>query len=104
MWRDVDRATSMIRPGGHDWILESVTRLWCVDNLPMVRAMFIGPRWKSQFGVEKQLLEHVRPPWFGKCKLSRRFVHVFSLEDEVRERVVWQGEELRPGVFAMWGE
>ena len=81
----------------------SIARIWCVDNLP-VRALLIGPRWRSHFGVEKRAIADVRPPWHALIRQGRRWVLCFTLEDDVRERVIEHGEELRPGVFAMWDD
>jgi hypothetical protein len=53
-----------------------------IDELPMQRP-----------------IADVDPPWASRCRAGRKFVLVFTFEDEVRERVL---EEIRPGVFAQW--
>ena len=70
-----------------------------IDELPMPRAWMHGPRWQSHFGVTQRPIADVDPPWASRCRAGRKFVLVFTFEDEVRERVL---EEIRPGVFAQW--
>ena len=76
-----------------------LARTWCVDNLPSVRCLMIGPRWRRHFGVERRPLCEVRPPWHALVRHGRRWVLCFTLEDDVRERVL---DGIRPGVYAEW--
>jgi hypothetical protein len=75
-----------------------------------VRALLMGPKSKRHFGVQQRSIEEIRPPWWALVRQGRRWVLVFTLEEDVRELVTiggWQHErfdELRPGVFAMWGD
>lgn len=92
--------------------LFNMRRLWNVDALPGVRCRLMGPRWRQHFGVEQRPIDEVRPPWMNECRVGRRWVLVFTLEQDVRELVTTAGagapepdpefDELRPGVFAMF--
>lgn len=112
MLRDFDRASTRLRllHGGEHWHLETVARLWCLDRLPTVRTLMLGPKWKRYFSVEQRPLSEIRPPWYALIRHGRRWVLCFTLEEDVRERVTsggWSHErydELRPGVFAMWAD
>jgi hypothetical protein len=76
-------------------------RLWSLDRLPMARAFLTGPRWRSTFDVQKRSLAEIRPPWWRHVRSGRKWVWVFTLEEDVRERLL---EELSPGVFAQWSD
>lgn len=97
----IDRGCDSIYPGGYDFIPASVRRVWNLDNLPTVRCFMCGRGWRSHFGVEQRPIAAVKPPWWPLCRLSRRWVLVFTLEEDVRERVL---DELQPGVVAMWSD
>jgi len=86
------------------FIHPDVRRIWNVDGLPMVCTFLCGRRWRADFGVEQRPIAEVNPPWADLCRADRRWVLTFTLEDDVRERVIEHGEELRPGVFAMWDD
>src|SRR5688572_10839193 len=77
------------------------SRIWSIDDLPMPRAWFHGPKWKPLCGVTQRPIAEVNPPWANRVRANRRFVLVFTFEEEVRERVL---EQLAPGVFAMWSD
>jgi hypothetical protein len=81
--------------------LLNVRRCWCVDRLPRVRTLMLGPRWRQAFGVEQRPIAEINPPWAMQVRADRKWVLVFTLEDEVRERVL---EEIRPGIFAQWSD
>jgi len=81
---------------GCDWF-----RIWNLDRLPQVRCLLVGPRWKRGFNVQRVPIADLIParevPWH---RPGRR-VLVFTLEEDIRERVL-MGLELRPGVVAQW--
>lgn len=77
-----DRTPRPPRPRG-------MKRLFCFDELPMVRVWMTGPHWRQRFGVHQQRVVE------GKAVL------VFSFEEDVRELVL---VELRPGVYAQWAD
>ena len=112
MW-DIDRGCGHLLNRGWFPVEETdqmfltcdVRRLWNLDNLPSVRCLMVGPRWMRSFGVEQLPIAKVQPPWWEECRVGRRWVLVFSLEDDVQELVQkgWMArDELRPGVFAAW--
>lgn len=74
-------------------------RLYSADRL-RVRVWMWGPRWRSAFGVTRvpiaEFDPRVAPLFRPGTKLS-----VFTLEEDVRERVL---DEIRPGVYAMWSD
>lgn len=104
--KDTDRGSTggYFLAGGEHFHLAGVARIWNIDELPVVSCLLIGPKWRRHFNVEQRPIASVNPPWAPLCREGRRFVSVFTLEEDVRERVVFQGEELRPGVFAMWSD
>jgi hypothetical protein len=76
----------------------SLRRMWSLDQLSMPRAFFTGPKWKRLCGVEERPIADVLPEAATYHRPGRKLL-LFSLEDDVRERVL---EELRPGVYAEW--
>lgn len=75
-----------------------IRRMWSTDRLPMPRAFFFGRRWKKLCGVTEQPIAEVDPEAAKYHRPGRKLL-LFSLEDEVRERVL---EEIAPGVYAEW--
>lgn len=76
-------------------------RLFSLDRL-RVRVWMWGPRWRRAFGVREVPLTEIAPesvPYHPRAR--GKTLLVFSLEDEVRERVL---EEIRPGVYAQWSD
>lgn len=76
-----------------------VRRMWSLDRLPMPRVFMTGPRWRSAFGVREIPIADLDA---AAAKLHRpgRKLLIFSLEEDVRERVM--PPEIRPGVYAEW--
>jgi hypothetical protein len=79
----------------------SVRRMYSLDNLPMPRAFFKGPKWKRHCGVREVPIADVLPIAAQYHRPGRKLL-IFSLEDEVRERVL--PREIRPGVIPMWSD
>lgn len=97
----VNQACEGIWPdGGGRPILSGVRRLWTNDRLTMPRVLMVGPRWRSHFGVRAVPIAEFNPAAVGYHARTKK-VLVFTLEDDVRERVL---DEIRPGVAAMWSE
>jgi len=78
----------------------AMRRMWSMEQLPMPRAFFRGPRWKRLCGVRETPIVEIDPVAAQYHRKGRKLL-IFSFEDDVRERVL---EELRPEVFAMWSD
>lgn len=64
-----------------------------------IRVWFKGPKWKRLCGVREVPIADIVPAdQIGWHRPGKR-VLVFSIEEEIRERVL---EEIRPGVYSMW--
>lgn len=81
--------------------LRGTRRIWSYDRLPMPRAFFHGPRWRSHCGVTSRDIREVAP-WAAPYHPNGRRLLVFTFEPDVRELVL--EEELRPGVTPMWSD
>lgn len=79
----------------------SVRRMWSLDRLTMPRAFFCGPKWKRLCGVTERPIAEIDPAAAALHRPGRKLL-MFSLEDEVRERVL--PPEIRPGVIPMWDD
>jgi hypothetical protein len=75
------------------------TQLFSLDYI-RVRTWMWGPRWRSLFGVRHVPLVEVNPIAAPYHPADKK-VWLFTLEDDVRERVL---EEIRPGVYADWSD
>lgn len=78
--------------------VRKIRRMWSTDRLPMPRAFFFGRRWKKLCDVTERPIAEVDPEAAKYHRPGRKLL-LFSLEEEVRERVL---EQLAPGVFAEW--
>src|SRR5205807_90016 len=78
----------------------SVRRMWSLDQLPMPRAFFRGPKWRRLCGVAELLIADVDPVAAQYHRPGRKLL-LFSFEDDVRERVL---EPLRHDVVAQWSD
>ena len=76
----------------------SLRRMWSLDQLPMPRAWFTGPRWKRLCEVRELPIADVDPVAAQYHRPGRKLL-LFSFEDEVRERVLVR---LRDDVYAEW--
>lgn len=60
-----------------------------------------GPGWRKAFGVREVPLADVSPSSVPFHPRGKKLL-MFTLEDDVRERVMIGRDELRPGVYAEW--
>lgn len=75
-----------------------ILRVYCLEPT-RVRVWFYGPKWKRLCGVREVPIADVVPPEQVAWHRAGKRILVFSIEEEIRERVL---EEIRPGVFSMW--
>lgn len=60
-----------------------------------------GPKWRRYFDVREVAIADLDPAAVPFHPRGKKLL-MFTLEDDVRERVMIGREELRPGVYAMW--
>jgi hypothetical protein len=78
----------------------SLRRMWSLEQLPMPRAFFTGPKWKRLCEVREVPIAEIHPQAAELHRPGRKLL-IFSFEDEVRERVL---ERLGHDVFACWSD
>ena len=71
-----------------------VRRMWSLERLPLPRAFFHGPRWRSTCGVRDVPIADVDPIAARYHRPGRRLL-MFTLEEEVRAVVTRGGAGAR---------
>lgn len=80
---------------------ETTRRMWSLDRLPMPRAFMRGPKWRRLFGVEERPIADVAPDQASWHRPGRKLL-MFTLEDDVRELILPEENQIRPGVLPEW--
>jgi hypothetical protein len=79
---------------------ESTRRMWSFDGLPMARVYMHGPKWRRWFEVREVPIAEIDPDAAPLHRPGRKLL-VFTLEEDVRERVC---EQLGFDRYAMWSD
>lgn len=78
----------------------SIRRMWSLDNLPLARALFKGPKWKKYFEVREVPISEIDPANAHLHRPGRKLL-IFTFEEDVRELIC---EPLGEGRYAQWSD
>jgi hypothetical protein len=79
---------------------EATRRMWPLEQLPMPRVYMHGPKWRRFFDVQERPIAEIDPEAAKLHRPGRKLLW-FSLEDDVRERVL---EPLGFDRYAEWSD